>query len=743
MVSGTYFKPYYSNFDLYDFTTSFNIQTMNLFKNLLWVYLISCLAQTLIAQSSILLFVSHEDTYYTEYIVMKEALETAGYIVDVRSASTMDFSIYMVSSSSVQNTANSLSTSNYSEFQTQFQDLFGGAWDTSQSPMPSFASPDGRIQDVPNMDAYAALVVVGGTGAIDYRVDDAYATQGTGARQLSAATVQETAEKLNELAIEAVLAGKPVMAQCHGASIPAFWRIPGTSGAGIEAIGFSLLKGGEATGFPEAATGPTLTSLDVNYRPMDRVVVSSPHPALSDLTSGDSQVITTRDWYPQTVAYAARTLINILESYLTVYQRELPVSTLLLHGGALDPSNCGAGNQANDVPCNYGGGANLPADYTHLEALLLANSTNDNFTITVTEVDITAGGLPYDPNDAASILSYLEFFDTVIFYKHWSTSITSELLEALVTYADNGGGVVALHHALYNHNSGGQNKDILVNDLFGIQSPQPGWSGNLANYDLISTNHGHFITTYGLHFLPNPVSAPANWGANPLMSVANHNYFNYSRLEIYDEYYGNMQFVAGETFGRNVGDITLLYSNDINSTIAHTSGCLKLFNPSADASIGRAVCFQVGERTENYDLNHDNGEYFGQVIRNAVIWAGENRLSATNLQISVFLQGAHNGTDMGANLTGLIPFNDPYGLGVSVSSIPLNVVDWLQIEVRDAGDNTNILASKAAFLRKDGVVLDLDGEVGVTFTGLNTNSAYIVVKHRNHLGVMTQTAVGL
>lgn len=719
------------------------MKTMNVLKSVLWVFLICSMVQSLAAQSSILLFVSHEDTYYTEYIVMKEALETAGYTVDVRSASTMDFSIYMVGSASINGTANSLSTSTYSEFQTQFQDLFGGAWDASHNPMPAFATPTGRIQDVPNMDNYAAIAVVGGTGAIDYRVDGSYSTQGTGARQLSAATVQEAAEKLNALAIEAVLAGKPVMAQCHGASIPAFWRIPGTVGTGMEAIGFSLLKDAEATGFPEAATGPTLNSLNVNYRPMDRVVVSSPHSSLNDLTGGDSKVITTRDWYPQTVAYAARTLLNILDSYLTVYQRELPVNTLILHGGALNPGNCGPGNQANDVPCNYGGGANLPADYTNLEALLLANSTNDNFTINVTEVDITAGGLPYNPNDAASILSYLDFFDTVVFYKHWSTGITPELLDALVTYADNGGGVVALHHALYNHSSGGQNKTTLINNLFGIESPQSGWSGNLANYDLISTNHGHFITTYGLHFLPNPVSAPANWGANPLMSIANHNYFNYSRIQIYDEYYGNMQFVAGETFGRNVGDITLLYSNNISSGIAHTSGCLKLFNPSADASIGRAVYFQVGERTENYDLNHANGIHFGQVVRNAVIWAGENRLSAANLHISVFLQGPHNGTDMNVDLTGLIPLSDPYGLGVTVSSIPPDVVDWIQVEVRDAGNNTNVLATKAAFLHKDGTVLDLDGEIGITFTGLNAASGYIVVKHRNHLGVMTQTAVGL
>lgn len=709
---------------------------MHVFRKALFTSLF-CFALSQLFAQQILMFVSHEDTYYTEYIVMKEALETAGYTVDVRSASTMDFSIYMIGNSSVNGTANTLSGSNYADFQAQFAASFGASWDETYNAMPSTATPNGSIQDVSNMDDYDALVIVGGTGAIDYRVDGAYSTQGTGARQLSAATVQAVAEQLNALAIEAVLAGKAVMAQCHGASIPVFWRIPGTLGTGAEAIGFSLLKDSEATGFPEAVTGPTLSDLNVNYRASDKVVVSSPHVSLSDLTSGDSKIITTRDWYPQTVAYAARTLLNILETYPTAYERQLPLKSLILHGGAVNTNNCSAGNLSNDIPCNYGGGSNLPADYTDLQSLLTANSANDNFDIQVSEVDITSGSLPYDPDDEASILTYLEGFDTVIFYKHWSTAITPELLDALLTYADNGGGVVSLHHGLYDHSYSGQNKGTLINGLFGLQSPQAGWSGNLATYDMISTNHGHFVSTHGLHFLPSPVAAPSTWNSNPLPSVANRNYTNFPRFEVYDEYYGNMQFVVGETFGRNVCDLTLLYSNDINSNIAHTSGCVKLYNPSADATIGRAAYLQVGERQENYDLSNSNGQFFGQVVRNAVIWAGLNRVSAKRLQIKVLLQGTHSNGEMNTTLAEMLPLSDPYGMSEAVSSIPKGIVDWVQVEIRDASDNTHILATKKAFLRKDGQVLDLDGKVGITLTDIDVASAYVVVRHRNHLGVMT------
>jgi hypothetical protein len=37
------------------------------------------------------------------------------------------------------------------------------------------------------------------------------------------------------------------------------------------------------------------------------------------------------------------------------------------------------------------------------------------------------------------------------------------LQTAIVQYADNGGGVLGLHHALYGHISGAGNKNILIN----------------------------------------------------------------------------------------------------------------------------------------------------------------------------------------------------------------------------------------------------------------------------------------
>jgi putative intracellular protease/amidase len=564
----------------------------------------------------ILLFVSHEQTYYSEYIVMYEALTTAGYTVDVRSASNDSASTYMLPiGTDIPATAASLPGGSYGQFTNQFQQLFGGTWTSAWNATPTYIPVNGRIQDVVTMANYDAMVIAGGTGAIDYRVDGNYNSQGVGPRFISAAEVQAAAEKLNSLALDALAAGKPVLAQCHGASLPVYWRIPGTMGPGEEALGYSLLKDHDATGYPDAQTPVYLSSLNVNHQPNDKVTVSSPHSSFTGNQTGAFKIITTQDWYPQTVAYAARTLLNILTTYPTLTQMQTNTSVLILHGGAIDSTNCSPANQANDIPCNYGGTPNFPADYTYIENLLNANSTNDPYSFTVSHVNLT-GSLPYDPNNGTSILNYLNQYNVVVFFKHWSTGMNDSLQNAIVKYADQGGGVLGLHHGLYGHISGASNKNILINNLFGAESAAATWSGNLSNYNLLNTNYGHFVSTYGINYAT-PSLAPAVWNTNPPMASANNSFSYLPTFSIYDEIYNNMSFVAGESFGRNINDITPIFSNDYATAAqCHTAGFVKLFDGDLNGVVGKVAYYQAGERRESIHINH----LYGQVIRNTVAW---------------------------------------------------------------------------------------------------------------------------
>ncbi|MEQ9425098.1 MAG: MBG domain-containing protein [Cyclobacteriaceae bacterium] len=594
---------------------------MNLRLTVLIVLIIQLSVQGVIAQT-VLMFVSHEQTYYSEYIVMKEALEAQGYAVEVRSASAMDFSIYMSPYADIPASANDGNLgSSYTQFQAQFEELFGESWDETQNTIPDFDTTAGAITDVSSIDNYVGLIVVGGTGSLEYRVDGVYTSQGVGDRLVSATDIQATAEKLNDLALEALQQGKPVMAQCHGASIPAFWRIPETSGPDEEALGFSLLKGGESTGFPEPETAPMLQSLDITHRSTDRVTITSPHSSFEDNDMGESRIITTRDWYPQSVAYAARTFLNVLESYPIAAKRTSDISVLLLHGGAVDesnmPSSCFGGNKTNDVPCNNGTeDENLPADYTHLLELLAGSGSSDDFNFTTTDLDLS-GTLPFGITNETEILTELEGYDVVIFFKHWSTHISDELQNAMVEYADNGGGVISLHHGLYNDIDNGQNKDILANQLFGAHSTQNGWSATLTTYTVHSTNFGHFISSYLIDY-ETAQTDPAAWIGTPLPASANTGFSTTHTFDIYDELYNNMTFIDLDEIGRGVGQITPLFSNDRSTaSIAHTTGFTREVDFDENGTIGKVVYFEIGERKENIN----SSSRFGQIVRNAVVWA--------------------------------------------------------------------------------------------------------------------------
>ena len=123
--------------------------------------------------------------------------------------------------------------------------------------------------------------------------------------------------------------------------------------------------------------------------------------------------------------------------------------------------------------------------------------------------------------------------------------------------------------------------------------------------------------------------------------------------------------------------------------------------------------------------------------------------------MKLFLAGAYNSAtiSMSTNLTAnaILPLTQPYNTAPwnytgmeSVSTMPINVVDWILIEVRDPANNYTVLDTRAALLLEDGNVQGIDGNAGVDFYNINDGqNYYISVKHRNHLGVMSAVSVSL
>ena len=120
--------------------------------------------------------------------------------------------------------------------------------------------------------------------------------------------------------------------------------------------------------------------------------------------------------------------------------------------------------------------------------------------------------------------------------------------------------------------------------------------------------------------------------------------------------------------------------------------------------------------------------------------------------VKALLEGPAESTLMRDDLRedGYIPLTEPYGINGEMveSSLLLTtgttaVVDWVVIELRDANDPTTILASRAALILRNGDVVDIDGTSLVKFENMATDNYYLLLRHRNHLSVMTAQATFL
>lgn len=137
-------------------------------------------------------------------------------------------------------------------------------------------------------------------------------------------------------------------------------------------------------------------------------------------------------------------------------------------------------------------------------------------------------------------------------------------------------------------------------------------------------------------------------------------------------------------------------------------------------------------------------------------------IDPVNVSLHVRLEGPY---DLNTGLmkddlrvAGLLPLQEPYsGLGHSqvaggggeatnaaVLAVSGNdaVVDWVRLELRSQAAPEVILATRQALLQRDGDVVGVDGASPIQF-GVGAGNYFLAVRHRNHLGAMTSTAIGL
>ncbi len=124
---------------------------------------------------------------------------------------------------------------------------------------------------------------------------------------------------------------------------------------------------------------------------------------------------------------------------------------------------------------------------------------------------------------------------------------------------------------------------------------------------------------------------------------------------------------------------------------------------------------------------------------------GDYYYSGLSLDLKFFLAGAYNSTnhnmDKDLNTAGLVPTSDPYNLSTTVTSVPSDAVDWVEVQLRSSSDNTDTVARFAKFITQAGQVVEEDGSTNMLIKGVAKGSYYVSVHHRNHLPVMSNATV--
>ena len=133
------------------------------------------------------------------------------------------------------------------------------------------------------------------------------------------------------------------------------------------------------------------------------------------------------------------------------------------------------------------------------------------------------------------------------------------------------------------------------------------------------------------------------------------------------------------------------------------------------------------------------------------IWEMDLKNTGLVLNAKVFLQGPFNSATglMNDALRSLasFPLTSPYGTNETINASVLSVsgnnaiVDWVKVELHDKSNVATVIQSRSALLQSDGDIVDVDGVSPLFFTGLADDSYYVIISHRNHLGVRSNNAV--
>ena len=189
---------------------------------------------------------------------------------------------------------------------------------------------------------------------------------------------------------------------------------------------------------------------------------------------------------------------------------------------------------------------------------------------------------------------------------------------------------------------------------------------------------------------------------------------------------------------------------------------LTIDNISFPNNPGVSYAYNIGKISDigHLTVTNASGDFSGPLYEadpgDRIDWIAQE----IELNLNVFLEGPFNGIDMNPDLNGNpwldegLPLSQPYSMppwnyegNEAVAAIPnIDIVDWLLIEFRNAIDAPSAVpetkvAQKAVFLKRDGSIVDLNGSSNPEFYNLPTDHLFLIIQHRNHLGIMSANPI--
>ena len=274
-----------------------------------------------------------------------------------------------------------------------------------------------------------------------------------------------------------------------------------------------------------------------------------------------------------------------------------------------------------------------------------------------------------------------------------------------------------------------------MNNIIDYRRGSPVWGRTTARYQSDSYVDYNIYTT----------RTGATVGTTPSFSFPKANWFESGSNHesgAHEKYLADPNWIdtTATIFAPNIG-VNGCYIPDVRITEggnANNTG--KAYNLIGDTYTDAYGTHEMGKDPTGRSFAYD---IFGNLRTTNDIGALGAAGGTASSGLKVIIEAPFENGKMKTNLasSNLLPLNQPYNVSPwnindnsVITSIAANYVDWILIQLRD--DSTNTRYSKAAILTDVGIVLNSDGSP-FSFSSISSGQYYIVIRHRNHLDIMS------